>query len=255
MVKITNDLLKENFPNTYLEQVAFEVRFPADLTIKNKIPEFQGIIKDNFNAYNEAFSLKVPFQPDLEKSNLLDYSFLNEKDGLELYLNTYSIFGLRTRKYSNFETFSKIFLENLKLFINMCKINSISRLGIRYVNIIPLEEDKNKSVQLKNNYFNSLIKDEYNYSNSEDQQIYLRYYDKNYEIREQFIFRKTPTNFYNVVIDFDNSYKRLIKIEYDNITEIEKMINDLHDLIKKKFFDIIKDSFLNKLREKKGEHD
>jgi len=250
MVKITNDLLKESFKNTYLEQVAFEIRFPADLTIKNKIPEFQGIIKDNFNAYNEGFSLKFPFQPDLEKSNLLDYSFINEKDDLELYLNTYSIFGLRSKKYSNFESFSKIFLENLKIFINICKINTITRLGIRYVNIIPLDQDKNKSIQLKNNYFNSLIKDEYNYSNSEDQQIFLRYYDKNYEIREQFIFKKTPTNVYNVIIDFDNSYRGLIKIESNNITKIEKILKDLHDLIKNKFFDIIKDSFLNKLREK-----
>ena len=115
MVKVTEKLLGESFTKDYLIRVAFEIRFPADLAMKDNLCYFQGKIKENFPIYEEIYSVKLPIQ-DVEKGNLMNYSFKNNITETEIYLNTYSIFGLGTKKYPGFKNFLKIFLDNVKIF-------------------------------------------------------------------------------------------------------------------------------------------
>ena len=247
LVEITEDLLKINFKNTFLELVAFEVRFPTDLTIYEKIPKFQGKIKDNYSVYSERFSIPTPFKANIEKSNLLDFSFKNRTEETEIYLNSYSIFGLRTKSYSGFNTFSDNFLKCFKIFKELCQIKIITRLGLRYINIIPHNTDLFESIQLKNNYFYSLLDSNINENKFENQNIDLRYKKGDYEIHQQYIFRKNQNNQYETIIDIDNSFKDKIEIE-ENLTELKDKINNLHNLIKVIFFETIKEEFLNKLK-------
>ena len=252
LVNITEELLKENFKNTFLELVAFEVRFPTDLTIHSIIPEFQGSIKDLFPVYSEGFSIPVGLVSNIEKSNLLNYAFKNKIEDIEIYLNTYSVFGIRTKNYLGFENFSKVFLDYLKKLVRICKIKKFTRLGLRYVNIVPLQKDLIVSNKLTNLYFNSLITERLNNKKFENQHIDLKYKEDLYEIHQQFFFRRSPTELYEAVIDLDNSLKGEINV-LEDLEDFNKLLNDLHNLIKIKFFEIIKQEFLKKLRENKGE--
>jgi len=245
MVKLTEKILGESFTKDYLIRVAFEIRFPADLTMKDKIGYFQGKIKENFPIYEERYAVKLPIQ-DVEKGNLLNYSFKNDITETEIYLNTYSIFGLGTKKYNGFKNFLNIFLENVEIFKEMFKIESTTRLGMRYINSIPLEKDKNNSNTLKNKYFDFCLTEDQNYD-FENQYIDLRFNENKYEIHKQLVFQKGQQNFYEVIIDLDNSYKEKILIKED-LKELESRILDLHKLIKIKFFEIIKEEFLELLK-------
>ncbi len=252
LVKISEDLLNRNFPNNFLIQVAFEIRFPTDLTMKNKIAEFQGLIKNEFSTYEEGFSVPIPFHPKTEISNLIDYKFINGKDNLELYLKNYTIFGLRTKSYPGYKNFSKIFLNNIGKFIKISDVNAITRLGIRYINSIPLGKDFDKSNQLKNKFFNPCINKEYINQLYETQQINLKYFQNGYEIHQQFVFRRNPNKIYEAIIDLDNSIKGSIKIDLE---DLEDKLHDLHNLIKTKFFEMIKDDFLIELEKEEGDQD
>ncbi|MBA7555098.1 hypothetical protein ES705_47748 [subsurface metagenome] len=238
MVKITEELLKEFFPNNFLIRVAFEIRFPADLTMKDNISNFQGKIKENFPVYEERYTMKFPVQ-DTAKGNLINYAFKNDINESEIYLNAYSSFGFGTKKYPGFKNFLNIFLDNVKIFKDMFKIESTTRLGMRYINSIPLEKDKQKSNTLKNNYFDFCLTEDQKYD-----------FENQYEIHKQLIFQKGQQKFYDVIIDLDNSYKEKILIKED-LKELESRIFDLHNLIKIKFFEIIKEEFLELLKKKK----
>ncbi len=247
LVKITDKLLGEFFPNNFLIRVAFEIRFPADLTMKDNINNYQGKIKELFPVYEERYTVKFPVQ-DMEKGNLINYAFKNNINESEIYLNTYSIFGLGTKIYPGFEDFLKIFIENLRIFKDFFNIESTTRLGMRYINNIPLEKDKINSNKLKNNYFDFCLTEDQEY-NFENQYIDLRFNHDEYEIHKQLVFQKGQQNFYEVIIDLDNSYKEKILIKED-LNELEKKLNELHNLIKIKFFEIIREEFLEILRKK-----
>ena len=252
LVKITEDLLNLNFDNTYLELVAFEVRFPTDLTIHDKIPEFQGKIKDIYSVYSERFSIPSPFKANIEKSNLIDFSFKNKSEENEIYLNTYSVFGLRTKNYSGFNTFLKNFIESFKLFKEHCKIQEITRIGLRYINIIPHNENMEDSNQRRNTFFNTFLKEPLSETKFENQNLDLKYKKGMYEIHHKNVFRKNPNNVYETIIDIDNSYKEKMEIK-ENLSELKSKIGDLHNLIKIIFFDTITDEFLIKLKGSEGE--
>ncbi len=246
--------LDETFKNTFLNLVAFEVRFPTDLTIQNNIPEFQGSSKERFPIYSEGYSVPIQFQPDNKRSNLLNYAFKNNSDDLEMYLNSYSVLGLRTRAYSNYGEFSTLFLEMIKNFKKIYNINAFNRLGLRYINIIPLKKNLIDSNQLKNLYFSSLLNNEFNKYNCENQHIDLKYKNNDYEIHQQFFFRKNLDNLYEVVIDIDNSFKGLIDLK-DEFSEFKNKVNNLHSLIKTKFFEMINNDFLKELRKEVNENE
>ncbi|MHA1197035.1 MAG: TIGR04255 family protein [Promethearchaeota archaeon] len=250
MVKVTESLLKETFPNTFLDSVACEVRFNTDLTIKEKIIKFQNIIKDTFPTYIESLSIPIGFPSTVEKTNIMNYIFKNEDIDTEVYLNTFSIFGIRTNNYSNYDDFSKLFLKILKEFIKLCNISHFTRLGLRYINVIPLDKDRIKANDLKKKYFYSFLKENFEKNDFESQHLSLKYYEKKYEIHQQFIFRKSKNKIYEVIIDIDNSLKNKINISEDKeLRKFQNIINELHALIKIKFFETITESFLKRLRE------
>lgn len=254
MVKITETLLKEIFKKTYLDLVAFEVRFPTDLTIQKKIPEFQQKIKNKFSVYSEGFSIPIPFQANIEKSYLINYAFKDSIDDMEIYLNNYSVFGLRTKNYPNFKSFSDTFFDVITKFAKLCDVNRFTRLGLRYINIIHMKKSFTESNRIKNSYFHSLISKNCNKYNFENQHIDLKYKSNNYEIHKQFIFRKNPDNLYEVVIDLDNSYRGEMNINED-FNAFKTILNDIHNLIKTKFFEMIKEDFLIELRKEEDENE
>lgn len=249
MVKIDEDLLKENFVVTFLAQVAFEIRFPTDLSIRNKIVDFQGSIKDDFPSYSEGYKIPISFGSKVESSNLINYRFSNPEKNGEIYINEYSVFGLRTKKYQGFDVFFYDFFKYVKKFIDLVKIKLISRIGIRYVNIFPLDKDVNESNKKINLYFKKIIKTDIENQNFSFQNIDLRYNSDIYEIHQKSGLRKRSDGSYEYFIDLDNSFNENIEIE-ENKDELSDKVSELHKLIKVKFFNLINEQFLNLLRGK-----
>lgn len=249
LVDITKELMEEYFENNFLNQVAFEVRFPADLTMKDTIPQFQKLLKNDFNTFSEKHSFKVPFGKEVESTHIKDYGFRNEKAENEIYLNKYSIFGLTTSKYEGYKGFSNLFFVNLEKMKNHFEINEITRIGIRYVNIIPLSIKKNKANELHKMWFNSLISEEFNFNRFTNQHIDLRFKENGYNIHLRFIFSQDEKKKYIIILDIDNSFVEKNPI---NIDSIKKIIEDLHTGIKQRFFQLINEEFLKVLRDKKN---
>lgn len=255
MVKITEKLMTEIFPNNFLDLVAFELRFPVDLTIRNKIPLFQKSLQESFPNYAEGFSVKFPFPADIEKkesteSHLLDYQFKNEQRGLNLILKTFSILGLRTNSYTTYSSYLQLFINILEKFNEVSDITLFKRLGLRYITKIPFLNSLKDSNMLRNKYINPIINvDILNVPAPKSQILDIIYKESEYEIREQIVFRKGPERKkpWEVIIDIDCAFNGNISVK-DNFLELKKRMNDLHQLIKEKFFDLITEEFLQILR-------
>ncbi len=241
--------MEEYFENNFLNQVAFEVRFPADLTMKDNIPQFQKLIKNDFNIFSEKYSFKVPFGKEFESVHLIDYGFKDEKAEIEIYLNRYSHFGLTTSKYVGYKGFSELYFVNLEKMIKHFKINEITRIGIRYVNIIPLSIKNIEANEFYKMWFNSLISEDFNFDKFINQLIDLRFRENGYSVHLRFIFSQDERKNYTIIIDIDNSFVEKMPT---NIDSIKKIIDDLHIGIKKRFFKLINEEFLKVLREKKN---
>lgn len=247
MIKITDDLLGTTFEDNFLTNVAYEVRFAPNLSLKPNIKKFQSLIRKDYPNYNEIYPIPFGLQSKKNESNLLNFSFENKQEGLEIYFNKYSIFGLRTSQYKGFNTFSKRFLEIIKKFIDSCNIDSFIRIGMRYINTIPFNNDKAKSNNSKRRYFNPILAKEISIKDFSNQYIDLRFNEDQYEIHQQFVFQRDNSGKFIVIIDIDNSIKDNINIDKD-LVNIENIINDLHKYIKIYFYKLVTIEFLKVLK-------
>ncbi|MBI5023676.1 MAG: TIGR04255 family protein [Candidatus Omnitrophica bacterium] len=115
------------YPNSPLVEVVFEIRYPADLSIKCNIDKYAHRIKNKF-------PLIVP-HPELA-AHL--YAFSNNQN-TEIVKVGLDRFSYHAKEYKNgFESFEKIALQHVSEFIEIYKIETTVRTGLRYINHIPI---------------------------------------------------------------------------------------------------------------------
>lgn len=125
------------YKNAPLKRASFEARFPGDLTIEAKRYEFQRLIKTEFPM------LYVP-NAALDKSPALQhYQFRKEDESATVSLSINS-FVYTTTQYPGFDNF-KADIERLwGQFSHIFEIPMFTRLGLRYINHLPIiRNDKN----------------------------------------------------------------------------------------------------------------
>ena len=147
-------MASEKYSETYLTEVIFQVRFSPLLQLytdkKDAAAKFQNMITTEFPDLkfeeNKKLSIKMnnTGNPVESKTNeeFLTWIFLND-DGKQVALNGKElILSYAGDLYSSFEGF----LEDVELILNALNqynLPQIKSIGLRYINQIKLEDDKN----------------------------------------------------------------------------------------------------------------
>lgn len=249
------NMAPEKYSETYLTEVIFQVRFSPLLQLytdkKDAAAKFQNIITKEFPELqfeeNKKFSIKRDStgNPVESKTNeeFLTWFFLNDL-GKQVALNGKElILSYNGKLYASFEEFLKdveLILTALKQY-NLPQIKSI---GLRYINQIKLEDDKNWGKYINSNLHldNEFNKNELIQSiNKIDLKI------QDYDLTFQ--FGQFNPEFPNV------SSKKDFILDYDcrliNNESFEKIIinlNKMHEIISNRFEQDITEDLRKKMR-------
>ena len=125
----------EIYPNSPLVEVIFEIRFPGEPVVECRRDIFYESVR------NEYSQVLVPQTKEGSFVALEPYCF-EKKDksaGVMLAMNKFSFY---CRKYPGFAEFKKEFMKLLRGFRRAYpKIDTLTRTGFRYVNIIPFTRE------------------------------------------------------------------------------------------------------------------
>jgi len=240
--------LDEKFPNSFLREVACELRFPPLLVIENKIPEFQEKIRDTLPTYTLSTGIPISSGTPSYPSMFNEWIFSSGDVALELKIMI-NRFALACKAHEGFESFLKAFMQFFKPFYKLYKVDSYDRVGLRYVNIIPLEPKEDPIEEILR-LFNpipdtKLIEKRRPFSYELD----FRWNEDPYKITVKNGLKKSKdgkTHFYLLDID---AYKPT-KTEHSK-GNLETIIRELHDLVLQEFHNGLKDPFREILRAKK----
>lgn len=119
--------MNEIYKNAPLIEAVFEIRFPAEISIKCKTDLFYNQIKTDF----PMLAMHPPGSAHM-------YDFLNKEQSELIRLGLDRI-SYHAKKYnSGFIKFQEDTLKYLHIFINTYKIEKLTKTGLRYVNHIPI---------------------------------------------------------------------------------------------------------------------
>jgi len=225
--------LKKVFNVNFLTSVACEIRFPPLLIIKEKISKFQKEIRSDFPQIQKGI---FPTGFGVE-----DWVFISNDNQNKLRVTTDRL-SFITTSYNDFKPYYKMISDNLKKFFKTIdEIDVLSRIGLRYTNDIPINDDNPLEDIIK--WFNTIIfekkiKDLKPNSFS----VEMRIPKGNNIISYRNHYSLGINNTLRYIIDIDSYTEREINKE-----KAESIINELHDLVIKEFHNNIKDEFLHVL--------
>lgn len=126
----------EVYQNAPLVEAIFEIRFPVEPAIECNRDKFYEKIR---KIYPKVL---VPKSFKGRAAALEPYKFEREDNtsGVMLSINNLAVY---TRKYEKFALFQKETMEMLSIFQGLFKIQNLDRIGLRYINIIPLTRENN----------------------------------------------------------------------------------------------------------------
>ena len=243
--------IEEQFPLNFIKSVSCELKFPVLLKIEKYIPEYQELIRDNFPGFSisrgPSFAIgpKEIIEKEISFEELSDYGFSNEKEGRTVKIKSNAIV-LTFAKFNIYDEFESTFFEIVDKFIEILDIGYFSRLGLRYINHIPLNIDLPITNQLVNN-FNCIISDDnlQAHNNLVGLNSVIRWStEDNYTINLANQIGNDPIGKPIYVIDLD-VYQSGVKVSPNDYKPITKK---LHNLLIPEFHKNIKDPFKEVLR-------
>jgi uncharacterized protein (TIGR04255 family) len=127
--------VEEVFPNSPVQEVIFEVKFPLNLRIMRDICEFQEKIQDEYISFGiEEFVSS-------DKPTEIRYVFQNDTEEKTLVVERES-FTFLINRYYGFESFLTELSGYLEIFFDLFKIEKILNTRLNYVNNISIELDQ-----------------------------------------------------------------------------------------------------------------
>jgi uncharacterized protein (TIGR04255 family) len=132
---LSQSLVEEVFPNSPVQEVIFEVKFPLNLRIMRDICEFQEKIQDEYISFGiEEFVSS-------DKPTEIRYVFQNDTEEKTLVVERES-FTFLINRYYGFESFLTELSGYLEIFFDLFKIEKILNTRLNYVNNISIELDQ-----------------------------------------------------------------------------------------------------------------
>lgn len=243
MLILSNRNLSESFPKNFLESVAFEVRFTPLLAIQESIPEFQKRIRKRYPLMGKGYAIQLPFPGSSFQAETSEWVF-SSKDGVKQIKAAFDKFIFIAKEYDNHKAFRNDSLEIISILADLTEIDSYSRVGMRYINQIPIAGQCDPLEEVLR-LFNPTI-DKTRISS-----------DKPFKFSSEFRIRSEES----IIICSRNSYQETVErgwlyvIDVDSFTEddvkhssLPKIEQNLHDFALKEFHNRIKDEFVALLR-------
>lgn len=133
---MSSKIRAEVYPNSPLVEVVFEIRFQGEPIVECKRDIFFNFVRKDYSQ------VLVPQIKENEFVALQPYRFENtdKSAGIMLAINRFSYYS---RKYPGFALFKKEVLKLTGKFKkSFPRINDLTRIGFRYVNIIPFTREE-----------------------------------------------------------------------------------------------------------------
>lgn len=146
-MKTPQELIEKEFDNPPLREVAFELRFAPLLKVQRDLADFQDLIVEDYPTYGTE---KI----SVNGEKLHSWRFTSEDQSRTVRVTERS-FGFITNRYQSFETYKSELLKRLESFHEIFKITSFHRMGLRYINNIPLNSERPQASLLE--YVNPVL--------------------------------------------------------------------------------------------------
>jgi len=133
------------YEKNYLINVIFKLNYTSLSDYNNKLKEFQKLIKEKFPILEEAKGVMIEHQfgdkqeVKSKKEDLVKWIFFNRKKTRMLSIESDSL-TLEFKEYKNFSEFEVIVKLILESLFGVFSSISSTRLGLRYINQIELNE-------------------------------------------------------------------------------------------------------------------
>jgi uncharacterized protein (TIGR04255 family) len=233
----------EIFKQNFLRSVSCEVRFKADLLIKDKIPQIQHEIKEILPNIGVGGSFNIP---GIASSPLSEYEWdFRSMDNIKTLKISPNNISFIVNQYDHFKPFFEEALKYFRLFFKKCDINEVLRIGLRYVNEISFDVLENIENIPLTEYFNIMLENSIfiDYKPREFNLI-LRSQKNKYDLVVKNLLKKNPDGTKDYVIDIDSFYLN-DKIKISDLDDIIKTLHNLliiefHRNVTPKFIDLLK---------------
>lgn len=119
------------YKNPPLKETLFEIRFPAELSIECQRDQFYEKVR------KELPQIFVPSIAPFESASLKSYEF-KSSDGMKVVKCSINSMSFHSGVYGDFSVFERECNHYVQTFIDLYKIKSLKRTGLRYINHIPV---------------------------------------------------------------------------------------------------------------------
>jgi uncharacterized protein (TIGR04255 family) len=153
---LTERNYEEIFPKNFLKSVACEIRFDPLLSIEEKIPDFQKTVRKSLPAIRREMIYPLP--EAFENLSEPHHWYFVSKDGIKKLRIGINSISYAVSKYDHFDPYFAEFIDKFECFFEMNEIDEFSRIGLRYVNVFPLNSLINLDQESILDYFNPIFK-------------------------------------------------------------------------------------------------
>jgi uncharacterized protein (TIGR04255 family) len=241
----------EIFPHPTVKKVIFQIRFPNLFFIEKKIGDFQMKIMKKFPESSLLFRRRVMLAdigPEGKLENLPEE--IKEKSGNQVWqfkaenkvqlnvLNDSLDISSEHHKTYNLEggdKFRDIIEYVVSNFLEITPLSTISRIGLRYIDECPIQSRDNETFKT---YYNSVFPlDRFKIEDAKEMDFKTVINRGSYKIRYIEMLTKDK-----LILDFDGFAEKISPDEYLKVTD------DLHEIIKKEYFQTIKEPVIEYMR-------
>lgn len=230
--KFTSDELGEVFPANPIREVDFEIRFTPRLRVQAEMWRFQERVVADYPDVGLEAAL-------LPNGATLSITVFQNVGSARLIKVSSQNMALAFSAYANFEDFKEEVLRRSTEFCEIFDVSSLTRVGLRYVNEIPLATQEAESMT---KYVNPLVDFSRIPLGSVQQfalQLSAQVGDHMIQVRTAMLAGPIRT----YVLDID-AYAETVK----SAAEIGTLLDRFHDTAQKVFLDHVTDDYKRVMR-------
>ena len=242
----------ELFPYPTVKEVDFEIRYPILFSIENKIGDLQQLILNEFPEAQQAFERVFSGVISTSKDSGIDERpemarklwLFKSGTGHEVRISSNSllIVSIQHKTYDNInsqERFRDVIEFVTTNFFKIVNIPVIRRVGLRYIDHIPLPIKDNAT--LERLYHSSLPYERFPIQDVSSMVSEVRTTKGNHKLT----YKEALTQVNDkdtIILDFDSFEEKILS------TELLRVTDELHSIIKTEYFNIIKGPVLAYMR-------
>ena len=234
------------FPSPTVKTVAYEVKFPNLFYLESKIGDLQLKLIEQFPESSVFLRRQIMIgdstAPEMQNQNIEDNTVIKVwqfKSPMNYLVNIQSnsiVISSEFHKTYNLGTenkFRDVIIQVVDAFLELTKIPSFTRVGLRYVDECPIAEKNNESFL---SYYNSaLALNRFNIADATEMGSRTVVKKDNSFLIYAEMLQQVSENEWKLILDFDGFQEKVNTADYLAVTD------NLHDLVSAEFETSIKE--------------